>query len=411
MDVAYNQHSSAFRRKSRSSANLNHLSLAPLTSKLPIRDQDDYDVNPLSAPAHTAPYSYLEGKSVPTTPRLLSRSPGPSGSANTGKRVKRNASVPGLREGADGARIPKSKSAVHLRSPTSARRSTHHHSHHHKTSSSDRTDSDWLLRCGALISTETRESKGQAWLVSRASSTSLAGNNALDEDEAFERELARERQHNSRRASRRNSVHTNNNNNYPIDDDNLSSPAYSRFGSRSHSRVGSMTTGRITTFAEDYFSPNNGSGRRSSADDNQTEEEDLSGPDFVNLDDKLENLDLDGVVTDGLDDEVYVRRLVKGGNGGVGAWIGNMLGVKLFAVEEDEEETSEYDDDDDDGEEGEEYEEGIELDESKRVSSLRRLQNAAMATVDTASIPPPKADEGGWHDAAWLLTVASKVLL
>ncbi|KAK3985572.1 hypothetical protein QBC44DRAFT_155031 [Cladorrhinum sp. PSN332] len=403
MDVAYNQHSSAFRRKSRSSANLNHLSLAPLTSKLPIRDQDDYDVNPLSAPAHTTSYSYLEGKSVPTTPRLLSRSPGPSGSASTGKKGKRNASVPGLREGTDGARIPKSKSAVHLRSPTSTRRSTHnhhrdpHHHHHLKTASQDRTDSDWLLRCGALISTETRESKGQAWLVSRASSTSLAGNNATEEEEAFERELARERQHNSRRASRRNSVHN------VIDEDNLSSPAYSRFGSRSHSRVGSMTPGRTTAFAEDYFSSSNGSGRRSSPDGEA--EEEVSGPDFVNLDDKLENLDLDGVPADGLDDEVYVRRLVKGGNGGVGSWIGNVLGVKLFAVEEDEEESSEEDDDE------EEYGEGAELDESRRISSLRKLQSATMATVDTASIPPPKADEGGWHDAAWLLTVASKVLL
>ncbi|KAK4166174.1 hypothetical protein QBC43DRAFT_21131 [Cladorrhinum sp. PSN259] len=410
MDVAYNQHASGFRRKSRSSANLNHLSLAPLTSKLPIRDQDDYDVNPLSAPAHATSYSYLEGKSVPTTPRLLSRSPGP---ANTGKRTKRGNSVPGLREGSDGARIPKSKSAVHLRSPTSARRSIHHHHnnnnnhphHHHKASSSDRSDSDWLLRCGALISTETRESKGQAWLVSRASSTSLAGNNTTEEDVAFERELARERhQHGSRRASRRNSLHN------AIDDDNISSPAYSRFGSRSHSRVDSMTPGRTTAFAEDYFSSGNGSGTRSSADDREAaeDEEAAAGPDFVNLEDKLESLDLgDGGAVDGLDDEVYVRRLVKGnGSGGMGSWIGNVLGVKLFAVEEDEEEESsdEYD-------EGEEYEEGAELDESRRVSSLRRLQNATMATVDTASIPPPKTDEGGWHDAAWLLTVASKVLL
>ncbi|KAK4459968.1 hypothetical protein QBC42DRAFT_111908 [Cladorrhinum samala] len=391
MDIAYNQHSS-FRRKSRSSANLNHLSLAPLTSKLPINDVDDYETsNPFSAPPQTSSYSYLEGKSVPTTPRLLSRSPGPAGSG----KGKRGTSVPASRSGTN-AHIPKSKSAVHLNHHANAHKShaASRHPNHANHKSSDRSDSDWLLRCGALISTETRESKGQAWLVSRASSTSLAGHS--QEDEAFERELARERQQHSRRASRRNSVH----NLTILDEDNPSSPAYSRFGSRSHSRVGSMTPGRTTSFADDYF----GSGNERGAPVEEQEEE-VTGPDFVNLDDKLENLELDGKVIDGLDDEVYVRRLVKGGNGGVGSWFGNVLGAKLFAVEEDEEDETEEDDEEDD------YEEGVELDESIRVSSLRKLQNATMAAVDTASIPPPKADEGGWHDAAWLLTVVSKVLL
>jgi hypothetical protein len=34
-----------------------------------------------------------------------------------------------------------------------------------------------------------------------------------------------------------------------------------------------------------------------------------------------------------------------------------------------------------------------------------------MTTALDERVPPPKADEGGWHDAAWLLTVASKVIL
>ncbi|KAK4198518.1 hypothetical protein QBC40DRAFT_92883 [Triangularia verruculosa] len=420
MDVAYNQHSS-FRRKSRSSVNLNHLSLAPLTSKLPIDDVSDNDMtNPTSAPPTVTSYSYLQGKSAPTTPRLLSRSPGPN---------NRSASVSGTRNSRSAASLSKSKSSSHLphnnnrsnkrqsstslhTSPTTPRRSSHHPN---QLKQSDRSDSDWLLRCGSIISLETRESKGQAWLSTRASSTSLAGFSPQDaEDEAFERELAREREelvygsrhtsrHPSRHASRRSSVHI-------VDDDNISSPAYSRFGSRSHSRVGSMTPGgsshRMTTFVEDYFN-SNGSGSTPLA---ENPDEEIAGPDFVNLDEELENYTVEDEEfvngTNGAEDEAYVRKLVKSGNGGVGSWFGHVLGVKLFAVEEDDEEESE---DDYDGETTDGEGSGHEME--RRVSSLRRLEGQNMKTMVDESIPPPKENEGGWHDAAWLLTVASKVLL
>ncbi|KAK4655977.1 hypothetical protein QC762_307210 [Podospora pseudocomata] len=426
MDVAYNQHSS-FRRKSRSSGNLTHLSLAPLTSKLPIHDAhdilDDNDLTtPTSAPPTVTSYSYLQGKSAPTTPRLLSRSPGPN---------NRSASVSGARKSRSSVSLAKSKSSSHLphnqsrashrqsstslhTSPTTPRhRSSHHPNQLRQT---DRSDSDWLLRCGSIISLETRESKGQAWLSTRASSTSLAGHSPQDaEDEAFERELAREREelvygsrhtprHLSRHASRRSSVHLDGN------DDNISSPAYSRFRSRSHSRVGSMTPGgsshRMTTFVEDYFN-SNGSGSTPVA---ENPDDEIAGPDFVNFDEELENYIVDEaefVTGDGAEDEAYVRKLVKGtGNGGVGSWFGHVLGVKLFAVEEDDEEESE---DDYDGETTDGEGSGHEME--RRVSCLRRLEGQNMKTMVDESIPPPKENEGGWHDAAWLLTVASKVLL
>ncbi|KAK0674514.1 hypothetical protein QBC41DRAFT_351756 [Cercophora samala] len=424
MDVAYNQHSS-FRRKSRSSVNLNHLSLAPLTSKLPIHDAhdvlDDNDLTtPTSAPPTITSYSYLQGKSAPTTPRLLSRSPGPN---------NRSASVSGARKSRSSTSLAKSKSSSHL--PHNQSRAAHrqsstslhtspttprHRSHPNQLKQTDRSDSDWLLRCGSIISLETRESKGQAWLSTRASSTSLAGHSPQDvEDEAFERELAKEREelvygsrhtsrHPSRHPSRRSSVHLDGN------DDNISSPAYSRFGSRSHSRVGSMTPGgsshRMTTFVEDYFN-SNGSGSTPLA---ENPDEEFAGPDFVNLDEELENYTADDVEFGngtGAEDEAYVRKLVKGsGNGGVGSWFGHVLGVKLFAVEEDDEEES---DDDYDGETTDGEGSGHEME--RRVSSLRRLEGQNMKTMVDESIPPPKENEGGWHDAAWLLTVASKVLL
>ncbi|KAL2290161.1 hypothetical protein FJTKL_00646 [Diaporthe vaccinii] len=69
---AYNQHSSQGRRKNRSSTNLNHLSLAPLTTKLPINDTE---IMFTELNIHTYSTSYIQGKSAPTTPSLLSRSP------------------------------------------------------------------------------------------------------------------------------------------------------------------------------------------------------------------------------------------------------------------------------------------------------------------------------------------------
>ncbi|KAL2021550.1 hypothetical protein VTK56DRAFT_7049 [Thermocarpiscus australiensis] len=408
MDVAYNQHSHAARRKHsayRSSANLNHVSLAPLRLKIPINDSDDYDTtNPFSAPPPTT--SYLQGKSAPTTPRLLSRSPPRRSSAS------RSASRGGA------TLLPKSKSATHLAAAASRSSHTRHagtspvtsrHNGNGSSSSnnnrdSGKSDADWLLRAGAFISTETRESKGQGWLVSRASSTSLAGPGLLPADDA-EQEAApvfgRDEQQQSqpwttsRHGSRRNSA-------APTLHDDWPSPAHSRFGSRPHSRVGSrsrmMTPVRGVAAVDDYFGA---AATNSNPEAGEGEEESIPGPDFVNLDERLEAVEVDTTA----DDEAYVRRLVKRGNNGVGSWLGDLLGVKLFSVQEDEEESEGDGDGEGETTEGETDNGGQE----RPSSSLRRLQGVTPA-VDTR-IPPPKADEGGWHDAAWLLTVASKVFL
>jgi hypothetical protein len=133
-----------------------------------------------------------------------------------------------------------------------------------------------------------------------------------------------------------------------------------------------------------------------------SEDEYISGPDFVNLDEALEAVDEEFDTT--FEDEAYVRRLVKKGNGGMGSWFGSVLGVQLFSVEENSEES----DDDGDGETTEAEQDEAEG-QPRRTSSTRRLEG--MTTTLDERVPPPKADEGGWHDAAWLLTVASKVLL
>lgn len=372
MDVAYNQHADRARRKNRSSSSLNHLSLAPLTAKLPLNDDEllaDGIASHPHSPIHPIP-SYIQGKSAPTTPRLFARSP----TAPRSRSTTRTPSTP----------LAKSKSASHLagsgtRKGRSGRATPKRHKDDMSFSMRHRNDSDWLLRTGALMSSEARESKGQTWLISRQSSTSLGGMDP--DDDAFENELARERELTSRHASRRGSI-------APIEED--ASPYASRFPSRSHSRSHSLARPRsllhspleLSTAAEGSYFPH------------QEVDNDLPGPDFVNLDERLEELEQDV----SQDDEATVRRLVRKGQAGTGTWFGSVW--SLFSVEEDDEDS---DEDSDETPRDNETQFG-----RSRSWSSRNLEG--ITTVPEEQVPPPKADEGGWKDAAWLLSVATKVM-
>ncbi|KAG6288873.1 hypothetical protein E4U09_005309 [Claviceps aff. purpurea] len=382
MDVAYNRHSDRERRKNRSTTNLNHLSLAPLTVKLPIDDSDVLP-DPAAMVSHSH-ITYLQGKSAPATPRLLSR-----GSATPRSQSQhRTSSIPG-------GPLYKSQSSTVL----SATGTGHSHAKKSKSGIStprrreafgngnEHNDSDWLLRAGALLTSEAREYKGQAWLLSRQSSTSLAGVRDLEE-EAFERELARERHVASHRASRRGSS--------VMADDDASPPNGSRLHSRKHSTADSRSY--LGTPME-YSGVYGGDSYFPSHDDVGA-----VGPDFVNLDERLEELEADTTQYD----EATVRRLVRRGTAGKGSWISNVIGWSLFKVEENEDESEDDDDDDD----GAGQEDGMEEDElaltGRRVGSQRHFEHVLHEPVER--VPPPASDEGGWKDAAWLLSVASKVM-
>ncbi|KAI1175769.1 hypothetical protein F4777DRAFT_304565 [Nemania sp. FL0916] len=361
MDVAYTQHAGHARKKNRSTTNVNYLSLAPLTTKLPLADAEHFP-DFIAPPVHHN-LSYLQGKSAPTTPRLL-QSP-PHTRSNS---PRRRASVP------DSATVlAKSKSATQLHGRKGSRHAVAGFSPlpHHRYGEDQRRDSDWMLRTGALISSETRESKGQAWLASRASSTSLTGMRDAEE-EAYERELAREKQLASARNSRRGSA-------VEFEEDFLS-PG-SRYGSRSQSRVGSrsrMRTPLERVTQDGYFGQ-------------QTTEEDIPGPDFVGLDEKLEAIESDTTQAD----EATIRRLVTRRSNGVGAWMWS-----LFAVEENDEDSDTGDGGVTDGE------------TESHPRSASTMDFEGFSTLPESRVPPPKGEEGtGWQDAAWLLSVASKVLL
>lgn len=391
MDVAYNQHSPHSRRNNRSNINLNYLSLAPLTSRLPLTDPDELpDTFARPRSSHGRSISYLEGKSAPTTPGILSRS--------SSRLSLRKPAVSGLTKSKSSTNVTSPRLALPKSSTTpsggkSKRLSGKDDFSLSTFTAADRSDSDWLLRAGALISSETRESKGQSWLVSRASSTSLTGQ--LDEDEeALERQLARERE--SRRTSRRGSA---------ADADDEFSPVTTRMsfggGSRPASRYGSRPTSRAQSRAHsqrgskaNLFTP-----LPKSEQERESyfgEEEFSVEPDFVDVDEEVYEED------QAAEDEVIVKRLAKKGSTGLGVWVEKLMGWSLFAVEEDGEDT--------DVETSEEKTDASDAASKSDRTQKDSLDGTADAAVDE-KLPLPGADEGGWQDAAWLLSVATKVLL
>ncbi|KAL2852838.1 hypothetical protein BJY01DRAFT_87554 [Aspergillus pseudoustus] len=168
-------------RSRRSYPSLNQISVAPLTPRYPIDDDDD---NPndsqqdyftprneaVETPART---SYLSSYSVPGTPGVLSRTPSRSGS-RARHHTRSKSSTP----------THLSDSSLH---DQNVNQPLHHHHHHSRSSGGGRTkrppavrhlttdahDPEWMLRAGIALASSAREEKGQSWLVKRESSTSL----------------------------------------------------------------------------------------------------------------------------------------------------------------------------------------------------------------------------------------------
>lgn len=353
MDVAYNPHAERSRRKNRSSTNVNHLSLAPLTSKMPLRDAEALPDNAVSVP------SYITGKSAPTTPRFISHTPATPRTPRS-RSHHRTPSAPDTS-------MTKSKSYSHLahgksRSGASTPRRRRDDA---LQAARNANDGDWMLRTGVVVSTEAREFKGQQWLVSRQSSTSLAAMRNPDDD-PYEQELIRERD------ARRGSSAFADDDTSPVD-----SRRPSRFASRAQSIAERERSSALQTpshYGGDSYFP-----------------EAISGPDFVNLDEKLEELERD---TD-KDDEAAIRKLVRDGQTGKGSWLTNMISFNIFNVDEDE-----SDEDSEDDEEAEQTRAGM---QTPRVGD-------GITMLPATEVPPPSKKEGAWNDAAWLLSVASKVM-
>ncbi|MCJ1475238.1 hypothetical protein MMC13_003900 [Lambiella insularis] len=345
MDASYKRHSR------RSHPNLQHLSVTPLTPQYPLPATED-----LSSPLARSASSYISPKSLPQTPSILSRSP-----SRTRQRISKSShALVDLSHALTPLQASKSTISLRSRANSSARRA--------RATPADRDNATWLLQTASLLTTSAAESKGQAWLSKRASSTSLGDyipspypeqlESAYKADDEFSPVSTRYSRPGSRYASAR--------------------------GSRRGSRVGLMTPMGVRTPGEEepreeYF-------------------EDVA-VDFVDGDGEED------------DDEGEMRRVVWGR---VGGWVDWAVGWMDFRADGEEEREGREGEDEDEGGEGQgNREEDKQTDGRRRRKRREEIDRVVMQKQDevqTLEVPPPQGG-GGWNDAAWLLGVAKKALI
>lgn len=224
----------------------------------------------------------------------------------------------------------------------------------------DEEGHDWLLRTASALTTSTLEEKGQAWLVTRSSSTSLT--------EPFHSQgvgLANDEISSSRPAASRSRLN-------------------SRTASRVSSRRGSVGAERGAILIE---------------------------PDFVTPERELLP-DLD---------EGEMKRIVMGRVGGWVDWAVGWIDFKSSGENEtispvEIEEAGEIEERGETKNSAERHEGNSEYNHDKRPASDQlkggeeNLQN--ITGVFRGDIPNPvPSGEGGWSDAKWLLEVAGSILL
>jgi hypothetical protein len=362
----------------RSFPNLQHMSLAPLSSRFPI-DEDGIDDEVTHEEIYTP--SYIQGKSAPSTPGILSNSSKtrtktkkskyaydsyfPPAGSTLGNPMTKAKSV-GAISAQLGRDMPETDGQ---QSPLLSR---------HASRPVVTNDDEWYHRAGVVIASEMRESKGQSWLTSRDSSTSLV--QQKDEYEVSYHRRVESLEITSAYQSRQGS--------------RAGSRAGSRVNSTRPSRRGSRTGSRVEflTSVDDM---------KAEHVEGYLEEEFGVEPDFV------ENEDEEGNAAD-----AEIKRLSSVHGFGMGGMIDRVVGLSLFNVDEDSE--------DEDKLKAEETEE--EQLKRRQIALRRRREELAKAASSSANatlpkvvVEPPKPiandDEGGWGDVAWLLSVASKVIL
>ncbi|KAJ4347570.1 hypothetical protein N0V95_005307 [Ascochyta clinopodiicola] len=387
----------------------------PLDASVP--PSPDEDVSGTRTPRT----SYIAQKSAPTTPGILSLSQSRSASRN-GRRSKAYAYdsyfMSERSDVKDAGDIPKAKSTntlhpgVSFAEPTGPLDHKRHHTrkhtaplplrmplHRHHTSEGN---DDWLHRAGLAIAGETRDARGQGWLVRKESSTSLVGqSDDFSHDTRHKTLLSGE------------PMPDTNQGDYPT-----FSPRMSRAGSRLQSRIGSRVPSarqsrrgsRVGSRIDLAMSGLPSSSTRHSFD--MDVDESPIEPDFVEADDE------------GPDDEEEVARLARERGFGLGGWMDALIGWTLFSVDEDGEVSSDDDD-------GTEQAPSLTRDEVKLMREVeakrRKMERESIVAASALTVrdgaadeggevkievskPPEGQEAGGWQDAAWLLSVASKAL-
>lgn len=414
-------------RRSYPNLNLHNLNLAPLSSpKYP------FDASTPPSPDSSGPRtSYIAQKSAPATPGILSLGHSRS-SSQSGRRSRHNGFVydgyfeTGAMSGPvrDIGDVPKAISSdaigmgvgngmahgVHFVEQPARKR------HHERKRTAplplsvrapmirrhtSETNDEWFHRAGLAIAGETRDFKGQGWLIRRESSTSL-----VNQSDEYEQHAS----HDARHVALLSGEHLGE------ADMQYFTPKLSRAASAMHSRVGSRVPSarnsrrgsRVSSRVDLVMSGVKTPSGKSSLDLEENAFEEGMEPDFVQDEE------------DSGDDEETVARLARERGFGLGGWMDRLIGWTLFSVDEDGEESS----DDEDLVGSRESVTQVTLDEMKlrkEVEARRRklereaIMAAAAVKYDEKAqkgeADSPNEEVGGWSDAAWLFSVASKVIL
>ncbi|KAK2793515.1 hypothetical protein FQN52_001101 [Onygenales sp. PD_12] len=451
-------------RSRRSHSSLQHISLAPLTTRFPL-DVDDYDEGAnfdsfdphddasrterrYAYSAHPGTTSYLASSSVPTTPHLLSDS--------------RNASYTNL---------PKRKTLTNLTKMGDATLDSMNIEqvlHHRRTRSSGyrpklsstngRQDSEWLLRTGLAMASSAREEKGQAWLANRDSATSLVSD--ANDDEARKRHS--NHSHHSRGRRQRSGLSTP----YGLSRRGSSSHSANRYGSRADLGMTPATlagqgpdtanlmsddaVGLVPDFVDenirhemvsmspwcnDHYSAtptSQGGGargfdgrtyttatgsRRNSAFDASFS---ASASDFSDSDTDSDESEVD---------EVELQRITRERGLGLGSWVDRLVEWTLFSVEDEVPTTTaastgtgparyqrrvgdiqHHRSPSGESDRQTESEQGIAEGGAEGESEGGHFVRGDDAIPDSLPIEKP-GEQGGWSDIGWLLRVAKSVVL
>ncbi|KAK4908691.1 hypothetical protein LTR49_022431 [Elasticomyces elasticus] len=386
-------------RSKRSTTNLAGLRLAPLSTKFaePAEEEIARKASNDEAPRvtfATQHSSYIQGRSAPSTPGILSRS---SSRRNLSGGLSRRGSLyddaveyqygavrlhsgDGERAAMGSGQIPKARSEATLATRKAGSLALRKKQYHGRSKTGTNTprgvhyadDEDWLARTRAATHDIVQEAKGQSWLASRNSSTTLTHLESDDDaiDDGYEEMAALS-------ASQRRGG-------------GMLSPTAARvkspmWGSRYGSRSGSRRTSRrgsVTGFRTPLAVP-------AGLDMTSYFAEAVESP----VEPEYFHAEEDG--------EGDVARLSDQQSYGMGGIVDRLMQFRLFSVAEKEEMTT---DEEDPGNET-----GNESD-VRRAEGAKTRRNERVKVAYRAPVPDEAQGEGGWQDAAWLLSVASKAI-
>ncbi|KAI4254871.1 MAG: hypothetical protein L6R42_007006 [Xanthoria sp. 1 TBL-2021] len=342
-------------RTRRSHPSLHHLSLNPLTSSsIPPTPS-----SPTIAP--TIPSSYISpATTLPLTyPSILSRS-----SSRTKLRSPGPTPVLDTYQNTNSKSRPGSRHHSRRGTPTD-------------TSAGYDADSSWLTRTASTLAMHSMEERGQSWLASRNSATSLHHHRRDSEEVKYDDGAGF--------------------NDSCID---VQAPVYSRstpasrYASRVQSRVGSRVGSRsdLRMTATKPSTPSQYDGSQDTLAAAAQGMGDIE-PDFVDLDER--DWEEEEVVE--VMDEGEIRKLILGR---VGGWVDWMVGwMDLRGLG------------DDDGTGEGEVDEKVDEVEEKGHEGRRPLDEDDKGISEgVMGLPAPELGGGAWEDAKWLLKVAANSL-